>query len=54
MDYGNLDYEEIELTVEEIAWLLCKRNIGKSLKDGRVIVLKVKEGEDFGENNCKR
>lgn len=49
-----LDYEEVELTVEEVAWLLCKSNIGKSLTDGRVVVLKLKEGGENGENNNNR
>lgn len=49
-----LDYEEVELTVEEIAWLLCKSDIGKSLSDGRVVVLKLKEGAGCGKYNDKR
>lgn len=48
-----LDYEEVQLTVEEIAWLLCKSDIGKSLSDGRVVVLKLKEGADCGKDNDK-
>lgn len=49
-----LDYEKVELTVEEISWLLCKSNIGKRLSDGRVVVLKLKEGSENGENNDSR
>ena len=49
-----LDYEEVQLTVEEIAYLLCKSDIGKSLSDGKVVVLKLKEGADCGKDNDKR
>lgn len=49
-----LDYEEVQLTVEEIASLLCKSDIGKSLSDGRVVVLKLKEGAYHGKDNDKR